>query len=131
MRQPEKRTYGESDIKVLMNNTSAWARDWDDLLHYLEDTGDVALNAVEVPRLIEDVKHLKEDDVRFTTDYRELWQELTGNGMADDARRPATGGRNSPAPQSRVQDVLRRVNSPEYRQMSASLQWEQKDEQAH
>jgi len=131
---PTERTYHPSDVKELMANTGGWARNWDDVLRYLENPSakDAVLSKKEVPQLIEDVRHLKEDNMNFTTDYRKVWQELTGERPADvlSQERDAAGidqlaadsdgiaSAGTDTASSRVLDILQRVQSAEYREMA-------------
>ena len=75
-----KRTYDASDYKELMDNTGGWAKNWGDVLWYLEHVAvydaDFAKN--EVPGMIDDVKQLQQDNFPYTTDYRTIWHKLTG-----------------------------------------------------
>lgn len=79
------REYAASDLKELMDNTGGWARNWNDVLRYLEGPAvkDADFSRKEVPELIEDVERLKDKQVGFTTDYRKVWRELTGEKTDD------------------------------------------------
>ncbi|HEX7030255.1 MAG TPA: DUF2795 domain-containing protein [Gammaproteobacteria bacterium] len=151
-RQTREREYDASDLKELMDNTAGWAKNWHDVLRYLEGPAekDADFSKREVPQLIEDVRHLKEHRVKFMTDYREMWKELTGedvSGLAPprkmkqpqanpveledkylrDVDFPASksevihAAEKEKAP-SRVLDVLHRVQSKEYREMAELLE---------
>ena len=116
-RQVPGRAYTALHLKQLMDETGGWARSWDDVLRYLQDSG--ASGTLAMPQLADDVRHLKNDHVHFTTDYRRMWRALT----AEDTEAlppPATADENSKA-SSRVLDVLRRVESKEYREMSRRM----------
>lgn len=69
-----------SDIKEVMDNVGGWARNWGDVLWYAEGPAvyDADIARHEVPQL----KHFFEDaekkNVDFTTDYRQVWQAVTG-----------------------------------------------------
>lgn len=115
--QTGARHYGATHLKQLMDNIDGQARNWDDVLDYLQNPAQARANLPEreLPEMIEDVRQLKQDNVHFTTDYRTLWKELTGE-PADNLSESPT--RNA---SSRVLDVLRRVESKEYKEMSARL----------
>lgn len=148
----QARAYDASDIRELMDNTGGWARNWDDVLRYLEGPAekDSDFSKKEVPQLIEDVKTLKQEHAEFSTDYRTVWKELTGE-TADDLPPPEgvtktqinpveledkyLRGLDFPAKKhdvveqaeqkkapSRVLDVLQRVESKEYREMAQLME---------
>ncbi len=70
-----------SQLKLLIDSTAGWARDWDDVVYYLERVaaGDTHLPAdvVEAARVA--VLRAKQHGVAFTTDYRQLWEAATGH----------------------------------------------------
>lgn len=115
-RQIPERAYTALHLKQLMDETRSWARSWDDILRYLQDSA--TTGTWTMPQLADDVRHLKNDNVRFTTDYRRMWQALTGEN-AEPHLTPATGEDSKAS--SRVLDVLRRVESKEYREMSRRM----------
>lgn len=147
-----QRKYDASDLKELMDNTGGWARDWDDVLRYLHGPAgkDADFSKEEVPQLIHDVESLKKDHVHFTSDYRKVWKELTGESTDDlqppeGVRTPKTNpveledrylrdldfpaGKNDVVKQaekkkapSRVLDVLQRVESKEYKEMAQLME---------
>lgn len=151
-RQAKDRAYDASDLKELLDNTGGWARNWDDVLRYLEGPAekDADFSGKEVPQLIEDVRHLRDDKIHFTTDYREVWNALTGENTDDlpppeGVKKPQTNpveledkylrGLDFPAGKrqvvehaekrkapSRVLDVLQRVESKEYREMAGLIE---------
>ena len=71
--------YNEHDLHELMNCVGEWARDWDDVLRYLEGPREpaVAIPADRIPAIIRDVSWLQQH-ARYTRDYRKIWQRLTG-----------------------------------------------------
>ncbi|HEY8476663.1 MAG TPA: DUF2795 domain-containing protein [Chloroflexota bacterium] len=75
-----KRPYDHSDLKELMDNVGGWAESWDHVLRYLRGPAryDADFAEDEVPALIADVQRLKERGLPFTTDYRNVWQAITG-----------------------------------------------------
>lgn len=113
--QPGARHYPATHLKRLMDSMNGQARTWDDVLDYLQNPAKAGANLPgdELPELINDVRHLKEDNVHFTTDYREMWKELTGEPIENQPREPAAS--------SRVLDVLRRVESKEYKAMASRM----------
>ena len=116
-RAAEQRSYSPSDVRTLMENTGSWARSWDDVLYYLEGARS---GATDVPALVDDVRHLKEERIGFTTDYRVVWQELTGENashLPPSEPDPSTA-RSAGNASSRVIDVLQRVQSREYQEMA-------------
>lgn len=151
-RQTREREYDASDLKELMDNTAGWARNWHDVLRYLEGPAekDADFSKKEVPQLIEDIRHLKEHDTKFNTDYRDIWKELTGENIGHlppprEKKKPQTnpveledkylGDLEFPADKaevihaaeerkapSRVLDVLQRVQSREYKEMAELLE---------
>lgn len=73
------RDYDADALRRLMDHIGEWARDWDDVQAYLaRDAHDTALDAAQLPALREDVGVLQRDNMRFTRDYRKIWQRLTG-----------------------------------------------------
>lgn len=114
-RQVPERAYTALHLKQLMDETGSWARSWDDILRYLHDAAEAG--KLTMPQLTDDVRHLKGDNVHFTTDYRRMWQALTGENLPAP---PDATDEDSKA-SSRVLDVLRRVESKEYREMSRRM----------
>lgn len=123
------RMYEPSDVKVLMEKIGSRANSWDDVLHYLDGPAkaETGLSSVETQQLADDLRELQRDGGNFTTDYREVWRELSESRHHDADRYAGTasaGGNGSvdgakPGdPSSRVMDVLRRVQSREYREMA-------------
>lgn len=123
------RMYEPSDVKVLMEKIGGRADSWDDVLHYLDGPAktETGLSSVEVQQLADDMRDLKQDDRRFTTDYREVWRELSDarhhdagryKGIAHANGNGRVDGAEPSDPSSRVMDVLRRVQSREYREMA-------------
>jgi hypothetical protein len=75
------RPYDSDDLRELMYEVGSWAQGWDDVLWYLETVAphDRELFARgHVEALALDVDHLKRRGARFTTDYREVYKEITG-----------------------------------------------------
>lgn len=125
--RPIDRRYEPSDVKVLMEKIGSRADNWGDVLRYLDGPAqsETGLSYIEVQQLADDMRELKRNSRRFTTDYREIWRELSDLRSAE----AAAGEQPSPAkadgrgdsasdPSSRVMDVLRRVQSREYREMA-------------
>ncbi|HEX7046347.1 MAG TPA: DUF2795 domain-containing protein [Gammaproteobacteria bacterium] len=151
-RQTREREYDASDIKELMDNTAGWAKNWHDVLRYLEGPAekDADFSKKEVPQLIEDIRHLDNHNVDFMTDYRKIWKELTGEDASHlpeprEKEQPQTNpveledkylnDVDFPADKadvihaaeenktpSRVLDVLHRVQSKEYKDMAELLE---------
>jgi uncharacterized protein (UPF0335 family) len=90
-----KRPYDASDLKELMDNTGGWAKNWEEVLRYLRGPAvyDADFAKDEVPALIDDVKKLQEKGFKFTSDYREIWHEITGEKTED---LPEPEGRKKP-----------------------------------
>lgn len=114
------RMYEPSDVKVLMEKIGSRASSWDDVLRYLDGPAkaETGLSSLEVQQLADDVRDLKQDDRHFTTDYSEVWRELSephGEAAALDRSPSATQHAD---PSARVMDVLRRVQSREYRELA-------------
>lgn len=151
-RQTREREYAASDLKQLMDNTAAWAKNWQDVLRYLEGPAqkDANFSKKEIPQLIADVRHLDVHNVDYMTDYRLIWKELTGE---DASHLPAPREKETPQTNpveleekylndvdfpadkadiinaaeenktpSRVLDVLHRVQSKEYKEMAELLE---------
>ena len=75
------RTYNSDDLRNLMYAVAGWAQGWDDVLWYLKTVAphDHDLFRRErVQGMVSDVEHLKRTGARFTTDYREVYKEITG-----------------------------------------------------
>lgn len=111
-----QRSYDVNDLKVVMENTRSWASSWDDVLHYLDGSVDRhrQLSSDAADELSSDIRSLKRDNVRFTSNYREIWNQLDVARKADNDSPPATAS-------SRVADVMSRLESREYRELSAQL----------
>lgn len=148
MAQQRPREFDASDLKELMDNAGGWARNWNDVLRYLEGPAvkDADFSRKEVPELIDDVKRLKEKGVDFTTDYRKVWHEMTGEKTEDlpppeGVRKPQVNpieledkflkGLDFPASKQdvirhadkkrapdRVREVLQRIDSKRYKEMA-------------
>jgi hypothetical protein len=75
------RTYNSDDLRNLMYDAGGWAQGWDDVLWYLKTVAphDHELFRRErVQALVWDVEQLSRTGKRFTTDYREVYREITG-----------------------------------------------------
>ena len=122
------RMYEPSDVKVLMEKVGHRANSWDDVLRYLDGPAkaETGLTSNEVQQLSDDMRDLKLDGRRFTTDYREVWRELSDAHNEAAADRHAAAAQHkpddehaaAPDPSARVMDVLRRVQSREYRELA-------------
>jgi hypothetical protein len=75
-----RRKYDASDLKELMDNTAGWARDWDDVIDYIQGPGryDSDFAKDEVPEIAMDIEKLKQEHVPFTLDYRKIYEVITG-----------------------------------------------------
>jgi hypothetical protein len=74
------RTYNSDDLRNLMYDAGGWAQGWDDVLWYLKTVAphDHELFRRErVQALVWDVEQLSRTGKRFTTDYREVYREIT------------------------------------------------------
>lgn len=109
----KERAYDLADVKALMENTRDRASRWDDLLHYLEGPSNRNADTRKTFRLADDIRLVRNSGHEFTTDYRQVWEALTGEAPGEDADLAAT----EPTP-SRVHDILRRVQSREYRELA-------------
>ena len=69
-----------SDVEEVMDNVGGWARSWDDVLWYVDGPAvyDADIAEHEVPQLRNAFQDAERKHLPYTTDYRELWQELTG-----------------------------------------------------
>jgi hypothetical protein len=98
------RTYDSSDLKELMGNVGGWAENWNDVIRYLKgpaiDDADFARD--EIPQLIEDFESLKDNNISFTTDYRRIYEMITGEKHAD--LPPPEGIRESPTNPLELED---------------------------
>lgn len=152
MAKNKKRPYDASDLKELMDNTGGWAKDWDQVLRYLKGPAvkDADFAKDEVPALIDDIKHLKKEDFKFTTDYRKIWKEISGESGKDlptpeGVKKPPTNpieledkylkGLDFPAKKSdvieqakhndapeRVIKTLKQIENEEYKDMDSLLE---------
>lgn len=152
MAQAKERPYDASDLKELMDNAGGWSKNWDDVLRYLHGPAerDADFAKDEVPALIEDIEDLKKRGFKFTTDYREIWQEITGEEGKDlpppeGVKKPPTNpieledkylkGLEFPASKGdvvakakandapeRVLDVLKGIEDEQYKDMAALLE---------
>lgn len=146
------RPYDWSDLRELMDNTAGWARNWDDVLRYLRGPArfDADFARAEIPALIEDIDELRRAGFRFTTDYRDLWEAITGediSGLPEPTRvkTPPTNpieledrylrGLRFPATKNdaievaernhapaRVMDILQRIEDKGYTEMASLLE---------
>lgn len=71
--------YAPTELKALMDDAGTWAESWDDVLRHLHDSDSTT---GPVPDLVRDVESLRRNEVRFTRDYRKIWQRLTGEDGA-------------------------------------------------
>ena len=85
MAKIDSETYDSSDLAELMDNTGGWAKNWDDVIWYVENVAsydaDFAKN--EIQPLKKALEKVKQEDKPFTTDYRKLYQEITGDECKD------------------------------------------------
>src|SRR5437588_6105294 len=75
------RTYNSDDLGKLFDKVGGWAGGWDDVLWYLTTVAshDHDLSWRErLQGMVSDVDHLKRTGARFSTDYREVYKEITG-----------------------------------------------------
>lgn len=81
------RPYDSSDLRELMDNAGGWAQSWDDILWYLKHVAahDNEFSLADVPALADDVRELGRRHAPFTTDYRQMYKELTGQECRDPA----------------------------------------------
>jgi hypothetical protein len=80
-RKVKDRPYNSDDLRTLMYHVGGWAQGWDDVLWYLKTVAphDHELFRRErVQALVWDTEHLRRTGARFTTDYREVYKEITG-----------------------------------------------------
>ena len=73
-----------SDVKEVMDNVGGWAHSWDDVLWYVEGPAvyDANIARREVPQLRNLFEDAERKHLPYTTDYRQVWQELTGEDAA-------------------------------------------------
>src|SRR5262245_52641639 len=84
-----------SDLQELMYDAAGWAQNWDDILWFLKTVAphDPMFTGWDMAALAGYVEHLQRQGTRFTTDYRQVYRELTGQecqacAPPDDARAP-------------------------------------------
>lgn len=126
----KQRAYDHSDLKELMDNTGGWAHSWDDVLRYLQGPAvrDADFAKREIPALVEDIKRLRDEKVRFDPDYRAAWRAITGEkatnlpppeGLTEPPTNPIEledrflKGLEFPADRKTVLDRARRNKAPE------------------
>lgn len=124
------RAYTVADLKHVLHEVDADS--WNDVIDYLqqETIAGTALSRESAAEMTSDMKTLKNDGQPFTTDYRRVWQELTGEQVNGAVLQPADTelDRNdghadgSATSSSRVRDLLHRLESKEYQQMASDLQ---------
>ncbi len=85
MAKIEKRSYTSWDLRELMAHTGGWAKGWDDLIGFLRGPGqyDDDFDKEDIPEMINDIEKLKAEHAPFTTNYRKLYQEITGKKGKD------------------------------------------------
>lgn len=73
-------TFTSEQLKALIDSTSGWAESWDDVVYYLKTVAvaDTHLPPEVVDAVRDAVLRAKQHDVEFTTDYRQLWEAVTG-----------------------------------------------------
>jgi hypothetical protein len=75
------RPYNSDTLRELMYDTAGWAQGWEDVLWYLRTAAphDHQLYQREhVQALVADIEHLRRTGARFTSDYRDVYKEITG-----------------------------------------------------
>lgn len=128
------RAYTISDLQHLMRNVGDRADSWDDVILSLQgklESGSSLRKEASV-ELAADLETLQNQGQPFTTDYRAVWRELTGenvNGSAFQASDNAVHKDEHPydidgaaSSSSRVLDLLHRLESKEYQQMTHDLE---------
>jgi hypothetical protein len=74
-------TFTSDQLKLLLDSTAGWARDWDDVVFYLKAVAadDTHLPDDVVEAVRDAVLRAKQHGVEFTTDYRAVWEATTGH----------------------------------------------------
>ena len=69
-----------ADLAELMYDVGGWAQNWDDVHWYLKTVAphNRAFTGLDRTALVGYAEHLHRTGGRFTTDYREMYHELTG-----------------------------------------------------
>lgn len=77
--------YAASDLKELMDNIGGWAQGWDDAVWYVETvaTYDADFADEEIEPLASDLRRLQEEGAEWSTDYREVYEAITGEPCAE------------------------------------------------
>lgn len=80
-----QRPYNALDLKELMESTGGWAKNWDHVLRYLHGPAvrDSDFPEKKVPALLEDIEGVKRRGIKFTVDYRNVWEAITGEKTRD------------------------------------------------
>lgn len=141
-RRTRERLYDIKDLRAVLG--APGQENWSDVLKRMQarqfrETAGLSKKAVA--QLSDDIRHLEETRAPFTTDYRGLWKELTGAEATEPpAANPANLEDRIPGDvesfdeeevihdaenrqaSSRVLDVLRRVESKEYKEMAELIE---------
>src|SRR5579885_1525731 len=75
------RTYDSEDLRKLMQAVAGWARSWNYVLWYLRTVAPhdhVLFRRERAQAMIADIEQLERTGARFTTDYRDVYREITG-----------------------------------------------------
>lgn len=117
-----RRHYDASDLKAVTDATGEWASNWDDVLHYLEGPAKShpELSEQEISELVFDINVLKSNNIAFTSNYREIWNQLDG-GLSNRNDELDAEARGSVTASSRVDDIMHRLESKEYQEMAERL----------
>ncbi len=80
-----ERKYHIGDVEAVMDSVTGWAQNWNQVIDYLRGPGGVDLNIPEdeVPDLVHDFELLRDKHVSFSTDYRQVWRDITGEDVGD------------------------------------------------
>lgn len=79
-----ERNYRPDELRALMDTAGNWAESWDDVIDYLRDGAnrDPGIVPERASNMLSDVEFLQRKNIRFTRDYRKMWQKLTGEDAA-------------------------------------------------
>ncbi|MHB2016074.1 MAG: DUF2795 domain-containing protein [Candidatus Xenobia bacterium] len=76
-----EQSYSVNDIREIMQRVGSWASSWDDVLAWLKVEGfeqPFLSHRRDLPALFDGFSELKIQGVPYSSDYRQVWHDLTG-----------------------------------------------------
>lgn len=78
LEDPMSRRTASSSLEVLIENTSPWASDWDEVLLYLRGPGlrNPSFSVNDVIGLIEEIRALRDENFPYTTSIDKIREKI-------------------------------------------------------